>query len=281
MRKVLLASDGSSNAEDAARFLARLPHRDPLNVIVVSVLNVPATNRTSISREWIEQCVRQEDERAKQDFQKIQSMFDGANATLSHVIEEGHVGATIVKIAEQQEPELLVLGAKGRSTVSRLLLGSVSDYVATHATCSVLTVRPTGMPTFDHPIRMAIAFEDTETARLGLDEICGVDWGAEPDIRLISVVPATLPYSDEHRGLDQAALETASKRVSTVARNVATDLIENDHSGDGLVNYTEQHDCDLIVVSESNRSNLGRLLLGSVSRFVLRHAPCSVWITRN
>ena len=281
MKKVLLACDGSSYSEDAARFLARLPHDDRLEIVVVSVLNVPATNRTSISREWIEQCVAQEDERAKQDFEKIRSMFDGANAALTHVVEEGHVGATIVSVAQKEKPELLLLGAKGRSTVSRLLLGSVSDYVATHAPCSVLVVRPSKRQSSDHPIRMAIAFEDTETARSGLDEVCGVDWGAEPDIRLISVVPATLPYSDEQLQLDHAALETASKQVAVVARNVTSELIENDHSGDGLVNYSEQHECDLVIVSESDRGSLGRLLLGSVSRFVLRHAPCSVWITRN
>ncbi len=264
-----------------ARFLAHLPHDDRLEVIVVSVVNVPATNRTSLSREWIEQCVNQEDERARQDFKEIQSMFDGANASLNHVVEQGHVGSTIVKVAEKENPELLILGAKGRSTVSRLLLGSVSDYVATHASCSVLIVRPTATRESHHPIRLAIAYEDNESAELGLEQICGIDWGAEPEIRLISVVPATLPYSEEQRHLDQKALEAAAMKIGNVARNVRFEMIEDDHSGDGLVSYAEQNDCDLIVVSESNQGKLRRFLLGSVSRFVLRHAPCSVWVTRN
>ena len=280
MKKVLLASDGSEYSNDAARLLAHLPHDESLEIVVVSVLNVPATNRTSISRDWIEQCVGQEDARAKESFEHIQSMFEGANATLSHIIEEGHVGSTLVNVATKENPDLFVLGAKGRSTVNRLLLGSVSDYVATHAECSVLIVRPTEMTKSNRPIRVAIAYDPNEPVHQGLDEICEVDWGTQPDVRLISVAPLTLPYGEQQRDFDLEALKVATKQVARVAPNVNSDLIEHDHVGEGLVGYAEQHDCDVIVVSESNRSRLGRFLLGSVSKFVLRHAPCSVWITR-
>jgi nucleotide-binding universal stress UspA family protein len=57
-------------------------------------------------------------------------------------------------------------------------------------------------------------------------------------------------------------------------------LIEHEHIGNGLVNFAKDNQCDLIVVGEKPQSTLGRALLGSVSRFVLRHAPCSVWIAR-
>jgi hypothetical protein len=35
-----------------------------------------------------------------------------------------------------------------------------------------------------------------------------------------------------------------------------------------------------VVVGETPHSVLARLVLGSVSRYVLRHAQCSVWIAR-
>ncbi|MGI9470586.1 MAG: universal stress protein, partial [Rubripirellula sp.] len=47
------------------------------------------------------------------------------------------------------------------------------------------------------------------------------------------------------------------------------------------VKYTEDNDTDLIVIGDTGRSTLARALLGSVSRHVLRHAKCGVWITRN
>ena len=45
--------------------------------------------------------------------------------------------------------------------------------------------------------------------------------------------------------------------------------------------YCEKEGIDLLVIGEAQRSSLSRLLLGSTSRFVLRHAHCSVWVARN
>jgi nucleotide-binding universal stress UspA family protein len=280
MKKVLLATDGSSYADDAARLLALLPHNENVDVVVLSVLNLPATNRTSVSREWIDQCVNQENERASETFANIQSMFEGANATLRHVIEEGHVGSTIVNIGSKEDVDLIVIGARGHSQISRILLGSVSDHVATHAASSVLVVRPTGLGESDRSIRIAVAFEDTPAAQHGIDEICEINWGANPDIQVITVAPATLPYSEDSLRHDEQAVQSAAEKLSSVAAHTKSHMIENDHVGEGLVNYTEQSKCDIMVVSDSNRGLLGRMFLGSVSRYVLRHASCSVWITR-
>lgn len=53
----------------------------------------------------------------------------------------GHTGETLVKYANDNEVDLIVMGSHGRSAVGRLLLGSVSSYVVKHAKCPVLIVR--------------------------------------------------------------------------------------------------------------------------------------------
>ena len=47
----------------------------------------------------------------------------------------------IVRDIERSQTDLVVLGARGRGGIRRLLLGSVSEAVLTHASCSVLIVR--------------------------------------------------------------------------------------------------------------------------------------------
>jgi len=53
----------------------------------------------------------------------------------------GNSARTICKIAEESNVDLIILGRRGRSGLSELLLGSVSNYVLHHAPCSVLTVQ--------------------------------------------------------------------------------------------------------------------------------------------
>lgn len=53
----------------------------------------------------------------------------------------GHAAEEICKYADDNDIDLIVLGTRGRSNFTRLLLGSVSSQVASHATCPVTLVR--------------------------------------------------------------------------------------------------------------------------------------------
>ncbi len=54
----------------------------------------------------------------------------------------GEPAHMIVGLAEKLSADLVVMGTHGRGGVSRLLLGSVADYVLRNAPCPVLTIRP-------------------------------------------------------------------------------------------------------------------------------------------
>ncbi len=52
----------------------------------------------------------------------------------------GHTAEAICDYAQANDVDLLVIGSRGRSTVARLLLGSVSTQVAHHSPCPVTIV---------------------------------------------------------------------------------------------------------------------------------------------
>lgn len=62
------------------------------------------------------------------------------------ICEEGVVVDEILAHLEHHPTDLLVVGSRGRSAARRLLLGSVSSAMVTHAPCPVLVVRPTPTP---------------------------------------------------------------------------------------------------------------------------------------
>ena len=109
-----------------------------------------------------------ERKKAVETFHQVETLFEGANVELRHVIREGIRPTTIVDVAKEAKAHLVVIGAKGHSTVGRILLGSVSDHVATHAHCSVLVVRPTKNRQAGRPLRIAIGYEDAGPATAAL-----------------------------------------------------------------------------------------------------------------
>lgn len=288
MKKILLATDGSENAEEAAWFLAHLPHSEKLELVVVTVLQEPVLTRSSASAGWIIAAIEREKTLANATFEKIKQMFDGANVSLSNVIQTGHRGETIVQIAKEQGVELVVVGACGHSTVGRILLGSTSDFVATQAHCSVLAIRPTGLRKSRSSLRVAIGYVESDAAHAAMEEFKEIRWGRQAEVHIATVVSYFQKFAEPIYVDTDAISEAAKSMVSGAAAllletvpNVKTQVIVNDHFGEGLVQFAETNKCDLVVVGETHRNAIGRFLLGSTSRFVLRHAPCSVWIARN
>lgn len=53
----------------------------------------------------------------------------------------GAPGEEIIKLAAEESVDLIVMGAKGRTGFSRILLGSAAETVVKSAPCDVLTVR--------------------------------------------------------------------------------------------------------------------------------------------
>lgn len=65
----------------------------------------------------------------------------GANVRVRGRVEFGELCATILRVAEADDFDLIVMGLHGRARVSHLFNGYVARKVALHATCPVVTVR--------------------------------------------------------------------------------------------------------------------------------------------
>jgi nucleotide-binding universal stress UspA family protein len=90
-----------------------------------------------------------------------------------------------------------------------------------------------------------------------------------------------LPADDELNSQILRILENAAAKVQIPGATIQTRAVSESSVGQGLVQFAEDSHCDLIVLGESPKGFIDRMLLGSVSRYVLRHAHCSIWIARN
>ena len=64
----------------------------------------------------------------------------GANLRIRKLIDAGQAYVAIVDCAENERIDLIVMSSHGRSGLSRMLIGSVTDKVLRGASCPVLVV---------------------------------------------------------------------------------------------------------------------------------------------
>jgi len=139
-KRILLATDGSPHAEEALKYARDLALRDDARVTVVYAFPaVPVYLGEPGRQELISQNVTEGKQVANHAAQKLRE------AGVDVIIEvlEGSPADAILRVADVQQCELIVMGSRGLGALTSLLLGSVSHRVLAHARVPVLVVRAT------------------------------------------------------------------------------------------------------------------------------------------
>lgn len=292
--KVLLATDGSNMADEAAWLLAHLPHIDKLELTIMSVCYMNEVQGTLAGVNWLKECVDNEKSKAWMNCEKAAKMFEGANVSIRTIVRDGHVGRAIVTEAVEREVDLIVIGSLGHTALERMLIGSVSDFVATHTPCSVLIVRKTGLRERTHKrLKLCLGYDGSEAYRFAVSQLREFRWLENTELDVVNVVAIPVAFSEIPVLFDVADIKTPMLEKVQAAANELGDLtshrhghvVDGTHVGSGLVDFAEQLQSDLIVIGDSGKGLLDRFFrgnasLGSVANFVLRNSLCSVWIAR-
>ena len=151
--KILLATDGSSEAELATRTAVDLGKQTNSELHVIHVWDIAttallypeATNPEGVELPdpiLVEDIERSVEQRGRElldaEVERVRSA--GGTVAQAHLMM-GEAAREIVHLAEDIEAGLVVMGSRGRGRISRALMGSVSDSVVRHAHCPVLVVR--------------------------------------------------------------------------------------------------------------------------------------------
>lgn len=147
--KILLASDGSADAAKAAKAAASLAGKFGAELLVLHAF--PLLGGTSaattlaprglaggVDPKIIERWAASSQEVVSQ---RVTQALEETGALYTFRQVNGDPADTIVRVAEEEGSDLIVVGSRGLGETLRFLLGSVSDRVSHHAPCSVLIVR--------------------------------------------------------------------------------------------------------------------------------------------
>ena len=136
--RILLATDGSIHAKKALTYTRELAEASGGEVIVVHAFEpISPLWGDSIQEEQIKNRLAGAEEITRQAGQ----VLEGAGIKVDIEILEGPPADAILRVVDARQPDLIVMGTRGRSEPTSLLLGSVSHRVMAHSKIPVMVVR--------------------------------------------------------------------------------------------------------------------------------------------
>jgi nucleotide-binding universal stress UspA family protein len=283
---VVVGVDGSPSSELALRWAVNQARRAQQRLHVVHALD------TEVVISDKQQLGTKEDPSGSDPILAAALDVAGTMAPEVETIPHSVTGfAPTTLIAASQIAGTVVVGSHGRSAIPTALMGSVSQQVAIHSSCPVVVVRGSGPPEDDEPGRVVVGVDGSPAAEpalgyafayaasTGSSLVAVHTWWWEP-LEGISLGEPWMGDWTEIAGQEEALVSESLAGWSDKYPDVPV------HShvvrGDPVVELLEQsRGASLLVVGSRGRGGFIGLLLGSVSRRVLKRATCPVAVVRS
>jgi nucleotide-binding universal stress UspA family protein len=285
-RQWIVGTDGSEDALAALRWAATHAPGRADEVVVLTTYHVPVTLSLMMAKRAFDvdrlgmEATAGHDVDAALAAVGIAAPGDGStdSAGVRYVtaVVEGHPGATLVDRASAAD--LLVVGQRGEGGAHpHSALGSVSRYCSTHATTPVVVVPPE--PPAGECRSIVVGYDGSDNADRALAWALAF---APADARIKAMIALELtPWLEDDlvraRFPDEIDREserlTAKLAATTDDPRVEHEVVLHDAR---VAIVDESTSTDLLVLGARGHGRIAAALLGSVTTWVLHHAPCPV-----
>ncbi len=286
--KYLLAVDGSDQSLNATRAFEALTPAESLKVLhVVNVPGIPypamGANVAKDLAMTVEKAMQEEGERTLDQAESLLPLHPGS---VSKQLEMGSPAESILKVAQDEKVDLVVMGARGLGRIREQIFGSVSHRVMTHAPCSTLLVK--------QPIRsikkLLIPIESQEDSDVILTFFKKNPFREPCAITVLHVVPMVDPVWPVGAMIPPEFRKDMISYAEKFTQVLCLELERLGHQPKGvaiegapsftIVEEVKQIKPDLLVMRPQSQSGVSRFFLGSVSHSVIHHTDCSLLLVR-
>ena len=297
--KILLANDGSEEAELAARTAIDLTDATNSELHISYVGALPNFLKGGPgTRDYDGVMYEQIERESREMLRKLSWRVKVAGGTVAAAhFRMGKVAEEIVDLAAELRAGLIVMGSRGRGGLRRLLMGSVSDPVVRHAHCSVMIVRGErhGEEEQASPLgKILLAFDGSKASSEAARAATEIANATNSMLHIVYVLqtdqykpyPGLEMWEGWEEGLERAKrhsrswVEGKAERIRGEGVKAVETHLALGEPDEEILRLAEELGISLIVVGSRGLGRIRRLLIGSVSDSVVRRAHCPVLVVR-
>ena len=277
LKKILYADSGADNAQDMLKNLINLPAISGSEVSILRVIS-PTTKK--------EETEGLEEAEAKID--QLISKLGIAENKVDKIIKEGDPKTTVLKVAQESNADLIIMGSRGLGKLQSILSNSVSQYVFQLTDRSMLLIKDDIY--IKRIKRVMVAMDKSPAAQYALDLATFLFQGyPDAELYLTRVNPDLKPgvsLSKEEME-NNPILAPAVAKVKRMGMNYRC-LVTGGRPAQQIRALAEDNNIDFLIIGSPERRpsiaknlpDLDRLLGSSLSDYLRVKAECPVLLAR-
>jgi len=274
-RNLLIADSGQGHVEEMVRMLRAIPPAAAARINLLHVIGEQGSADVEDHRSRAEGMLTD----------AIRRMgLDGA--TVNTVLRQGDTKTTVLKVADELDADLIVMGSRGMNRLQAILSNSASQYVFQLSTRPMLLVRD---DLYIRAInRVMVTVDGTgvgdDALRLACELVAAIPGGTLTGVHVTrqDLAPSRGGRSPADEVLDKAVQRARSFGVTLQPLHKVGDIART------VCAAAEETRADLLVIASQDRRpvvaksfvDIDRLLGSSVSDFIRVHAPAPVLLVR-
>ena len=143
-KKILVPLDGSKTAEGVLAHAKALAFSEGAEIILLNVAANPAREFIFDDPSIASKSVDKQIEKARSYMQDIENQLKKEGYKVSSILGEGAAAEVILKLAEQENIDVITMSTHGRTGPTRWLIGSVAERVVRNSKVPVMLIRAKG-----------------------------------------------------------------------------------------------------------------------------------------
>lgn len=271
MKNILVPTDLSPEAEVALKVGLDIAQSIKGEVILLHIIDAPnavdlstqgAGSSSSIDQIFTLKLI----ERMKEDLQELVEPF-GEDAPLRTEMAIGNMVAKINERIDSEDIDLVVMGTKGASGIQEVVVGSNTEKVVRAAKCPVLTVKSDSLNA--HPNDIVFASDFMENASYD-NVVRGLKQFQQHYEATVHLLFVNTPNKFELSSRTDARMKDFVKKYDL--RNVTYNIYNHKDEEEGIMEFAELNEMDLVSVATHSRRGLAHLLSGSITEGLVNHS---------
>ena len=274
-RNLLIADSGKGHVEEMVRMLRDIPAVKQARINLLHVVPEQAGENFT-----------EHSQKAAGIVAEAVQRLGLSSTDVNAIIRQGDTKQTVLKVADELNVDLIVMGSRGLGRLQSILSNSASQYVFQLSTRPMLLVRDDLY--VRHVNRVMVTIDGTgvgdDALRLACEMVRDIPGGSLLGIHVSrqDITPSRGGKSPADEVLEKAVQRARSFGVEMAALHSTGDV------GRGVCAAAAEHKADLLVIASQDRRplvakslvDIDRLLGSSVSDYIRVHAPAPVLLVR-